>query len=76
MDEAFAATVKDHGLDNPFETRFIPYIVARRLEASNYDWAHFPECLFRDDPTAKRWAPFQRVLKLKALNHNEAILNR
>lgn len=76
MDDAYAATVKDHGLDNLMDTRSIPYIVAKRLEAMNYDWAHFPECLFRDDPTARRWAPFQKVLKLKALSHNEAILDR
>ena len=49
MDDAYAATVKDHGLDNLMDTRSIPYIVAKRLEAMNYDWAHFPECLFRDD---------------------------
>ena len=76
MDDAYAATVKDHGLDNPMDTRSIPYIVAKRLEASNYDWAHFPDCHYRDHPHARRWAPFQKVLKLKAVAYNEAILNR
>jgi hypothetical protein len=51
-------------------------IIARRLRGQNWDWAHFPDCHFRDDPQARRWTPFQRVVRLMALSHNEAIEER
>jgi len=76
VDEAFAAYAKEHGADTPIKTRTICFIIARRLRDQNYDWAHFPDCHFRDDPHARRWNPFQRVVRLMALNHNEAIEER
>ena len=63
-------------MDNKINTRTICFIIARRLVARHYEWAHFPDCHFRDDPDAKRWVPFQKVVRLLALDHNDAIKDR
>ena len=76
IEDTFAAHVKDHGVDNHIDTRSICHTIARRLATKFPDWAHFPECHFRDDPRAKRWNPFKRVIVIWAVEHNDAIKDR
>ena len=44
--------------------------------ARHFECAHFADCYYRDHPEARRWVPFSKTVKLLAVAHNDAVLNR